>query len=79
MIVETVITPELYAKLTASSHVAVRTYTNEDGTQYAKIYAAGSREEMQELADEPRLLIVRPPLASVSDSLVAVAELLPPD
>jgi hypothetical protein len=59
--VETSITPELYARLKDCEAVAVRTYTNTDGSRYAKAYAAGSLEEMRELIDEPRLLIVRPP------------------
>jgi hypothetical protein len=79
MIVQTSITPDLYDKLEHSDYVAVRTYTNQDGSQYAKVYAAGSLEDMRELADRPQLLIVRPPLESISDSVVAVRELLPPD
>ena len=79
MIVQTSITPELFAKLEHSDYVAVRTYTYTNGNQSATVYAAGSLEDMRELVERPQLFIIRPPLESVSDSVVAVNELLPPD
>ena len=79
MIVQTTITPAMYAELATSDYVVARTYRYSDGRREAKVIAVGSLEDMRAIADTPKLMIVRYPIAEVGDSVVAVSELLPPD
>ena len=79
MILETNISPELYAMLPQCEAVAIRYYRRDDWTEFATAYAAGTTEEMNGIVNTPRLLLQFPGLEILGDTVVPVSELMPPD
>ena len=76
---QTNITPELFAKLPNSEAALVNIYTNTNGDRWGKIVDVGSKEEMEELASTPGLVILPAGLESIAVDVVMVSELGMPD
>lgn len=72
--VDTSITPELFEQLKVSEAAYIKHMENANGDHWCEVAAVGTLEEMQELLDTPRLIIV-PTGMDISYSVVPVAEL----
>jgi len=59
--------------------VVVRTYERKDGSTFAVPVRWGEREEMEIVADTPRILLGRRGQTCLGDSVVLVSDLLPPE
>lgn len=70
------VTPEQFAEMRTAEAVAVRNYSSDSGSHWAKVIGIGTVEEMQAMADETHLFIVPVGMTIDGQQMVLTSDLL---
>ena len=75
---EVSISPEQLTEIMTAEAVLLREYENDAGERWASLLRCGDAEEMQVIADTPKIFVVPNGLHTISHSVVLVRDLLMP-